>query len=159
MKKLAFTIIALLLFVYGAQAQSLAIKEFRQIIAARDSQFKPLQKTLLREIPEDGMQIYASTIEDSPISKALIVQTKDKVGTYMISYNVDNMEIETMGLFMQLVEQYVLELNAMAKTGNYKGRDYNDNGDSITELTDMDGNVVAQYVSNKSNHLIMVYGK
>jgi len=159
MKKTLFTAIILLLSLGNMAAQSPAIQEFRQIVAARQSQFKNLQGDLLQDSPDKGLQIYASTIGESPISRSLITQHTVEGATYLINYNVEAMDAMKLRLFTMLVEQYMAELNAMVASGNYKGRDYESNGETITELTDMEDNLVAQYISSSTNHLLMVFGK
>jgi len=159
MKK-AIWVVAFLFFYSGVTlAQSPVINEFRQIISQRDTHFKSLQKEILQDQPDKGLKIYSSLIGESAISKSVIAQSTAEGASYMIGYNIESMNEMKLRIFSLLVDQYMAELNEMVKSGNYKGRDFQNNGESITELTDLSGSVVAQYISNPTDHLLIIFGK
>ncbi len=157
MKKLL--LIAIFFCAIGqVSAQSPLINEFRTIVAERATGFKNLQKELLQENVEKQVKIYNSSIGQSSICRALITNSQQEGATFLLIYNVETMDGMMIKLFTNMAQQYVTELNDMVKSGQYKGRDYNDGADSITEVTDLDGKVVAQYVSNSADHMILVFG-
>jgi hypothetical protein len=61
-------------------------------------------------------------------------------------------------MFTIISGQYITELNEMVVSGNYTGKDYTENGESTTEIKDLQGNTVAQYISNSTEHLVVVFG-
>ena len=159
MKKLLWVVAFLFCYSGLVFAQSPAIEEFRQIISQRDTQFKGLQKEMLQEQPDKGLKIYSSLLGESGISKSVIAQSTSEGATYMIGYNIESMDEMKLRIFSLLVNQYMAELNDMVKSGNYKGRDFQNEGESITELTDLSGSVVTQYISSPTDHLLIVFGK
>ena len=157
MKNLLLT--ALIIFSIGKiSAQSPIINDFRKIVTERTTGFKSLQKELLQENVEKQVKIYNSSIGQSSICKALITNSEKEGATFLLIYNLESMDAMKIQIFNNMAQQYITELNDMVKSGNYKGRDYNDGEDSITEVTDLDGKVVAQYVSNTLDHMILVFG-
>ena len=157
MKNLLLT--ALIIFSIGKiSAQSPIINDFRKIITERTNGFKSLQQDLLQDNTEKKVKIYNPSVGQSSICKAFITQSETHGATFILVYNVESMDAMKLQIFNNMAQQYITELNDMVKSGNYKGRDYNDGEDSITEVTDLDGKVVAQYVSNTLDHMILVFG-
>ena len=157
MKNLLLT--AFIIFSIGKiSAQSPLINDFRKIITERSTGFKSLQQDLLQDNTEKQVKIYSPSIGNSAICKAFITQSAANGATFLLVYNVEAMDAMSLKIFNNMAQQYITELNDMVKSGNYKGRDYNDGADSITEVTDLDGKVVAQYVSNSADHMILVFG-
>lgn len=156
MKKALF-IIALVIFNFAKiSAQSPIINDFRKIVAERTTAFKNLQGELLQDNVEKGVKIYSTTIGNSVICKAFITHSNTLGGTFIMVFNVQEMDVMKLKIFTNMAQQYIAELNDMVKTGNYKGRDYNEESNTITEITDLSGNVVVKYVSNDKEHMIMV---
>ena len=156
MKK-AILIVALVVFNIGkTTAQSQIINDFRKIVAERTTAFKNLQGELLQDNVEKGVKIYSTSIGNSVICKAFITQSNTFGGTFLLVYNIEEMDAMKLTIFNNMASQYITELNDMVKTGNYKGRDYNEGSDSVTEIKDLNDNVVVKYVSNDTQHMIMV---
>lgn len=156
MKK-AVLIVALIIFNVGKiTAQSQIINDFRKIVAERTTGFKNLQTDLLQDNVEKGVKIYSPSIGNSVICKAFITQSNTFGGTFLLVYNIEEMDAMKLTIFNNMAAQYITELNDMVKTGNYKGRDYNEGSDSVTEIKDLNDNVVVKYVSNDTQHMIMV---
>ena len=60
---------------------------------------------------------------------------------------------------MNMVNQYLDELNAMVQSGQYTGKDYTDsNGNGVTELKNLNNDIVVQYVSNDTHHYLYFFG-
>ena len=72
-------------------------------------------------------------------------------------YNLDPNDM-SFKLKTMLMGQYITELNAMVKTGKYKGSDLVQDGNNVTRITDLDGNRVIDLQSTSSNFFVIVYG-
>lgn len=157
MKKIYF--IATLLFLSAVTfAQSDAILQFRQVMQDIPNQFDNLKKDLLQDNTEKNFKLYSSKIEDLPISRT-VISVSPKVGhVYMVTFNVEKMDSMMLRVFTVLSQQYIAEINEMVKSGNYKGSDYTNNGESITELTDAKGELVFEYISSSKEHVLVFYG-
>jgi hypothetical protein len=113
-------------------AQSEVILQFRQVINDIPNQFDNLKKDLLQDNAEKSSKLYSSKIEDMPISKTLISVTPKDGHVYLVTFNVERMDAMMLRLFTSISQQYITEVNEMVKSGNYTGRDYESNGESIT---------------------------
>jgi len=152
-------IIALALFnTIMAHAQSPIIKDLREVISQRNSSFKTLQKELVQDNTEKGIKAYMGSVGGSSICNAFVTQSNGQGSMYIFLFSLENMDIMQTKIFTDMAQQYINELNNMVKTGNYKGRDYRDGESLVTEITDLNGNIVVQYVSNAADHMIMVHG-
>lgn len=157
MKKLFF-ITVLLLSTVRIMAQSDVILQFRQVVKEIPNQFDNLKKDLLQDNTEKNYKLYSSKIEDMPISKTLISVSPKDGHIYLITFNIEQMDSMMLRIFTSISKQYINELNEMVKSGNYKGRDYNSNGEDITELTNTKGELVLQYISSSKEHVLIFYG-
>ena len=157
MKKLFF-IAFYLLSIATMFAQSDAILQFRQVVNDIPNQFDNLKKDLLQDNTEKNYKLYSSKIDDMPISKTLISVSQKDGHVYIVTFNVENMDTMMLRIFTMISQQYINEINEMVKTGNYVGKDYNSNGEDITELTDKNGNLAFQYISSPKEHLLIFYG-
>ncbi|MEO7975601.1 hypothetical protein [Flavobacterium sp.] len=156
MKKL---LIAIVLFITTISlAQTPIIKQFREVVKDAPNQFTNFQKDLLSDNPEKHNKLYNSTIDDTAISKNVISKTEGKNAVYIIRFDVANLQGMMLKMFTLISGQYITEMNEMLKSGAYKGRDYQENGESITELKDLKGNLAVEYISNEKEHSVMVYG-
>lgn len=157
MKKI-FLILFITFAFTKATAQSPIIKQFREIVKDAPNQFANFQKDLLRDNPEKQNKLYTSTIEDTAISRNFISQTEGKNGVYFIKFDVTKLDGMMLNMFLVISKQYITEINEMQKSGLYTGKDYQENGENITELKDLKGNVAVEYISNEKEHLVMIYG-
>ncbi len=159
MKKTILLIAFLMVGSLSLLAQTPIIADFRKIIADAPSQFNNLQKELTEENTEKGYKFYSTTLEDSPISDAYIQRRDNELPLYVLDYKVSSMNTMMLGLFTNMASQYIAELNEMVKSGNYTGEDYNtDDGRSVTEIKNLNNDIVVQYVSSDTNHTIFFYG-
>ena len=157
MKKTYF--IATLLFLSAVTfAQSDAILNFRQVVNDIPNQFDNLKKDLLQDNTEKNFKLYSSKIEDMPIGKTLISVSQKEGPIYLTTFNVEKMDSMMLRIFTTISQQYITEINEMVKSGNYKGRDYNSNGESITELTNNKDELIFQYISSSKEHVLIFYG-
>jgi hypothetical protein len=91
-----------------------------------------------------------------------VIQEKtDELGTckaYLCSYDfTDTPSLITAMNYLPIVLD---ELNKMHSSGNYRGRDYKDDGGSnITELVDTKGNYIMEVVSNEKALVLRLYAK
>ncbi len=158
MKKLILSTVATLIITASALAQTPIIKDFRTIVKDIPNQFANLKKDLLQDNTEKNFKLYSSTIADLPISKTLITVTQTDGPVYIITFKTETMDTMMLRLFTNIAQQYMKEINDMVATGNYKGRDYQANGEGITELTDNNGIKVLEYISSPKEHLLLFYG-
>jgi hypothetical protein len=156
MKKVLF----FLLFAFAivqASAQSPAVLDFREFIKAIPTNFKTLEKEYLKE--SDGYKVYSSTKEDLFFSTNLITRHPTDGTAYLLRYNIKDLDAGILKMFMMIAQQYMDEINAMVKTGNYTGRDFKDGESDVTELKDLEGNLIMQYISDKETHMLAFFGK
>jgi hypothetical protein len=158
MKKIILIIAIFLVAITTISAQSPVIKQFREIIKDAPNQFNTIQKELLQDNKEKNYKIYSSTIEDTAISKSVISKSLTDGAVYVIRFDVQSLDGMMLKMFTIISGQYITELNEMVASGNYTGKDYNENGESTTEIKDLQGNTVAQYISNSTEHLVVVFG-
>lgn len=157
MKNKILIIALLLTTVFTSFSQSPIIQDFRKIIADGPSQFNNLQGDLFQE--NDGIKFYHSTIESSPISTVYIQVRGEELPLYVMDFKVEEISTQMLGLFMNMVEQYIAELNDMVKSGLYTGEDYTtEDGRGVTELRNLNNDIVVQYVSSDTNHDIYFFG-
>ena len=158
MKKAILILVFITIAFQNLSAQSPIINQFREIIKDAPNQFNTIQKDLLQDNTEKNYKIYSSTIEDTAISKAVISKSLSDGAVYVIRFDVQSLDGMMLKMFTIISGQYITELNDMVKSGNYTGKDYQNNGETTTELKDLQGNVVVQYISNNTEHLVMVFG-
>jgi hypothetical protein len=158
MKKIILIITFFLGIITTISAQSPVIKQFREIIKDAPNQFNTIQKELLQDNKEKNYKIYSSTIDDTAISKSVISKSLADGAVYVIRFDVQNLDGMMLKMFTIISGQYITELNEMVASGNYTGKDYNENGESTTQLKDLQGNTVVQYISNSSEHLVVIFG-
>jgi hypothetical protein len=152
-------LILLVFFAFAkATAQSPIIKQFREVVKDAPNQFLNFQKDLISDNPEKKNKLYNSKIENTAISSNFISQTQGKNGVYIIRFDVSNLDAMMAKMMIAISGQYITELNEMQKSGVYTGRDYQENGENITELKDLKGNLAAEYISSPTEHLVMIYG-
>lgn len=158
MKKIILTIAIFLVTFTTISAQSPIIKQFREIIKDAPNQFNTIQKELLQDNKEKNYQVYSSTIEDTAISKAVISKSLADGAVYVIRFDVQSLDGMMLKMFTIISGQYITELNEMVSSGNYTGKDYQNNGETTTEIKDLQGNTVVQYISNVNEHLVLIFG-
>ena len=150
--------LCLFLAVSIARGQSPIIEDFRNIIKNIPANFDVLKKEMTEENKDKNYKLFTTTLADLPICDNFIFESPVE-GTFLVlSYKVKNMDVMMMKIFNTMVPQYMNEINEMIKTGNYKGEDFEENGKSITEVTDLNGKIILQYRSNSEEHRIMFYG-
>ncbi len=158
MNKLLIIIAVVLFNISTASAQSPIIKDLREVIAQRSTSFTNLQKELVQDNTEKGVKAYMGSLGQSSICNAYVTQSATQGSMYVYLFNLENMDVMQTKIFTEMAQQYITELNDMVKTGNYKGRDYREGDSLVTEITDLNDNVVVQYVSSPVDHMIMVHG-
>lgn len=158
MKKVCLILAFITFSLQTISAQSPIIKQFREIIKDAPNQFNTIQKELLQDNKEKNYQVYSSTIEDTAISKAVISKSLADGAVYVIRFDVQSLDGMMLKMFTIISGQYITELNEMVASGNYTGKDYQNNGESTTQLKDLQGNTVVQYISNEKEHLVVVFG-
>jgi hypothetical protein len=138
-------------------AQTPIIVDFRKIIADGPNQFNNLNKGFMEEDAAGGIKYYYSNLTDSPISQSYIQQNEKQTPMYVLDYNVTTMDSMMLGLFTNMVGQYMAEMNAMINSGMYKASEYDDGGRSVTEIKNLNDDLVVQYVSDLDRHTIFFF--
>lgn len=153
------TAVAILLFVVTlANAQSPIIQEFRNILADAPNKFESFKVDKLSENTEKNYQYYSSNIKELPFSTTRIVsKPNNEQSIYLIKYNVKNLDGMMLNIFTNISTQYMTEINDMVKSGKYTGRDLKDGTDGVTEILDLNGKHIVDYISNADDHYIYVY--
>ena len=159
MKKILLLLLVVTSIQFSATAQSPVIKEFRALLQSAKTNFKDDIGEKIEEDTANNLAYYKTKKADfSVISSFIIHQLTNDGNTYVINYNVKDADANTLVLIMHIVDLYIDELNAMIKTGNYTGRDYNtDDGMSVSEIKDLNGNHILNYKSNKEVQRIVIY--
>ena len=152
-KNLFLLLLTLILGSTASQAQSPAIKELRALVEEAPMKFE----TQLGEVDKEnnGLVYYKTKNKSGDVS--FIVKNKTGNHQYYMIYNLDPDDM-SFKLKKMLMDQYVTELNAMVKTGNYKGTDVVQDGNNVTRITDLAGNRVVDLQSTSSNFFVIVYG-
>ena len=152
-KNLFLLLLTLVLGSTASQAQSPAIKELRALVEEAPMKFE----TQLGEVDKenDGLVYYKTKNKSGDVS--FIVLNKTGRYQYYMIYNLDPNDM-SFKLKTMLMGQYITELNAMVKTGKYKGSDLVQDGNNVTRITDLEGNRVVDLQSTSSNFFVIVYG-
>ncbi len=142
----------------NAQEASPVIKELRALVESGKTNFKNEIGPFIKTDEASKISLY-KTKKETTAATTLIMQSQDKQCVYMIRYDMKDMNADMVGLMAVIVDQYINELNAMVKTGNYTGKDATDSdGLDVTQLYDLAGNHVLDYKSTKEIQSIYLYG-
>ncbi len=158
MKKLILSAAVIFLFVINATAQSPIIVEFRDIVKNIPTNFQSIKKDLIEENKENNYKLFGTKLDDNPICDKFIYEPAGQPSVVILSFKVKNMADMMFKIFNTMVPQYLTEMNDMVKSGKYKGRDFQKDGKGVTEITDLNNNVVLQYQSDAEEHRLMFYG-
>lgn len=167
MKKIILFFISIFLIgtITHAQTPEQYVNNFKNLIKEAELDFK---NVLGKELETDEAKentYYACTKGLSSSLEAICINHKDNSTYFGCKYEYD--KTEELIKANQILPGIIDEVNAMIKSGKYKGRDYNKTDIiSVTEVTDLDGNYIIDIESNtdtvdsnKSYLKITVYGK
>lgn len=163
MKKLLLIIVCCVCTHLSATAQETApaITELRAVLADAGSGFQSYRGEMIETDSSTGVIYYKSTHTPQVSTSAhfLIENVKTKHRFYLIRYDVKAMDAMQLRIMTVLAQKYMAELNAMAGTGKFDGRDYkNEEGANVTELKDKSGQNIIDYQSDADQQMIIVYG-
>lgn len=143
-----------------AQEPSAIIKELRGIIADAPIAFDSFLGDADGRDEASGTTFY-KTKKEAVASIALpFIMHKESTGhrTFILRYNLNNLDAMMLKLMVVITQGYVDEMNAMVRSGNYTGRDYeNSNGANVSEIKDLQGNHIMDYQSTKDQQMVIVY--
>ncbi|MDF2438305.1 MAG: hypothetical protein K0Q95_2681 [Bacteroidota bacterium] len=135
-------------------------RDLKNLIAEAQNEFTGIQGKLEYEDTLKHKKYFNPSITLGS-NDHFIQQLQDASGTYramICSYNLT----ETSGLTNAIAYLPVIldELNTMHSSGKYKGRDYKEeNGTSVTELTDAEGNYIMELASTEQAITLRLYAK
>lgn len=144
-----------------AQEPAPVIKELRSIIADAGTGFQSFIGDADGRDEASATTFYKLKIEPQiSISQGFFLEKEaTKHRTFILRYNVKDLDIMMLKIMLIIAQKYVDEMNAMVKTGAYTGRDYEKtDGTTVTEIKDLNGANIVDYQSNKDQHIILVYG-
>ena len=144
-----------------AQEPAPVIKELRSIIADAGTGFQSFIGDADGRDEASATTFYKLKIEPQiSISQGFFLEKEiTKHRTFILRYNVKDLDIMMLKIMMVIAQKYVDEMNAMVKSGSYTGRDYEKtDGTTVTEIKDLNGVNIVDYQSNKDQHIILVYG-
>ena len=143
-----------------AQEPAPVIKELRNIIADAPNAFDSFLGDANGRDEASGTTFYKTKNEAAVSIAQSFVMHKEATGhrTFILRYNVKNMDAMMLRLMLIMTQKYVDEMNAMIKSGNYTGRDYTaSDGSLITEVNDLKGNKILDYQSAADQQMVIVY--
>lgn len=163
MKTLLLTLACCISASIATHAQEAApiITELRAVLADAGTGFESYRGNMIETDSSTGVIYYKSTRTPAAAISAhfLIENVKTKHRFYLIRYDVKAMDAMQVRIMTVMAQKYLGELNAMAKTGTYNGRDYkNEDGADVTELKDKSGQNILDYQSDAGQQMIIVYG-
>jgi hypothetical protein len=162
MKKSLLIVISFLSLTYSkAQTDTAAFrKDLLALLQDAQNEFAVNQGALEFTDTVKHKQYYTPKITLGS-TEHVIQEKTDELGTckaYLCSYDfTDTPSLLTAMSYLPIVLD---ELNKMHSSGNYRGRDYKDDGGSdITELVDTKGNYIMEIVSNEKALVLRLYAK
>jgi len=144
-----------------AQEPAPIIKELRSIVADASTGFESYLGEVDGKDEASGTTFYKSKKEpEASISQAFIMEKEATAHrTFILRYNVKDLDAMMLKMMMIMAQKYMDEINAMVKSGNYTGRDYEKpDGTTVTEINDLEGNHIMDYQSTNDQQMILVYG-
>jgi hypothetical protein len=161
MKRNIFTLLIILLATLSrAQDTSAFHNDLKHLITEAQNEFTSIQGKLEYEDTIKHKKYFSPTITLGS-NDHFIQQLQDSEGTYralIYSYNLT----ETNGLTNAVAYLPIIldEFNAMHLSGKYEGRDYKEeNGTSVTELKDTEGNYIMELASTEQSITLRLYAK
>jgi hypothetical protein len=167
MKKSFLFIVVILIFGIRSNAQTAdQVKaNFKTLVIEAATDFKNVQKEVLEIDTSTRTEYYACNKSLGSTFEAICVNANDNT-TYFSSkfeYSKTSELIKANEILPGILD----EVNAMVKSGKYKGRDYDKNENvSITEVKDLEGNYIIEIESrtdkvnsNSSYLMVVIYGK
>jgi hypothetical protein len=154
-----------MLFQVKSQTADQVKNNFKALLLESSTDFKNIQGAVLENDAANKTVYYASSKSLGSTFEAICVNSGDNTSYYSskFEYSKTSELIKANEILPGILD----EVNAMVKSGKYKGRDY-DKSDiiSITEVKDLEGNYIVEIESrtdkanSNSNYLmIVIYGK
>jgi hypothetical protein len=166
MKKKLFLIIVFMSLLFQSQAQTAAeVKSnFKSLVLEAATDFKKVQKEALEIDPSARTEYFACNKSLGSTFEAICVNSNDN--TTYFSSKFEYSKTAELVKANEILPGILDEVNAMVKSGKYKGRDYNKSaGVDITEVKDLEGNYIVEietkYEASGNNNYLMitVFGK
>jgi hypothetical protein len=167
MKKSLLCIVIFLVFGINSNAQTADQSKINFIAIVREAatDFKSILSSVLETDSLNKTAYYSATKTLGSPFEAICVNSNDNTTYYTSRF--DYSKTDELIKANQILPGILDEVNAMVKTGKYKGRDYDKTGNiSITEVKDLEGNYIIEIESksdtgsNSSNYLMVtVFGK
>jgi hypothetical protein len=148
-----------------AQTAAQAANSFKLLLTEAVSDFKNVKDSILEEDPGRKTAYYSCTKTLGSAFEAICINSGDST-TYFIS-KFEFVKTAELIKANEILPAILVEVNAMVKSGKYKGRDYKKEGNiDITELKDLNGNYIVEIESrndaassDKNYMAIIIYGK
>ena len=167
MKKNLFLIVAIFSFFFHAQSQTpeQVKANFKSLVIEAGTDFKSIQGSVLENDAANKTVYYASSKSLGSGFEAICVNSNDN--TTYFSSKFEYVKTSELIKANQILPGIIDEINVMAKSGKYKGRDYKKSSlIDITELKDLEGNYIVEVETkydptdtDKSYLMITVFGK
>jgi hypothetical protein len=162
MKKTVLFVVLLFTFCFNAKAQTTEeiINNFKTLLVEATTDFKTVQGKIVENNPENKTAYYSCTTTLGSSLEAICLNSNDSTSYFSAKYDYD---ITSELLKATEILPGILDVvNAMAQSGKYKGRDYdNSQNIGITEVTDLEGNYILEIETGADNKYlrITIFGK
>lgn len=167
MRKILLLIIVFIALQFQGKSQTAdqVKSNFKALLFEAGTDFKKVQKEVLEIDASKRTEYYACNKSLGSTFEAICVNSNDN--TTYFSSKFEYSKTSELLKANEILPGILDEVNAMVKSGKYKGRDYDKNETiSITELKDLEGNYILEIESktdkvntNSSYLMIIIYGK
>lgn len=162
MKKITFLALLFLTICSSVQAQTTdqLIDNFKSLLVESITDFKNIQGEMVENYPETKTAYYSCKKTLASPLEAICVNSNDNTSYFSAKY--DYAKTNELLKATEILPGVLDVVNAMAQSGNYKGRDYtNSNNVGVTEVKDLNGNYILEIETGAENTYlrITVFGK
>jgi len=143
-----------------AQTTDQLIDNFKSLLVESLTDFKNIQGEMVENDAENKTAYYASKISLASPLEAICLNSNDNTSYFSAKYEYAN--TNELLKASEILPGVLDVVNAMAQSGNYKGRDYtNSNNVGVTEVKDLNGNYILEIETGADNAYlrITVFGK
>lgn len=166
MKKSLLSLVVFMFFIFQGHAQTAdqVKSNFKTLVIEAATDFKNIKGDVLENDAANKTVYYASSKSLGSTFEAICINSNDNTSYYSSKFEYS--KTAELVKANQILPGILDEVNAMVKSGKYKGRDYKKTAViDITELKDLEGNYIVEietkYEPSGTNNYLMitVFGK
>lgn len=162
MKKITFLTVLFLTICSSAKSQTTdrLIDNFKILLVESRTDFKSIQGEMVENDAEGKTAYYSCKPTLGSTLEAICLNSNDNTSYFSAKY--DYAKTDELLKATEILPGVLDVVNAMAQSGNYKGRDYtNSNNVGVTEVKDLNGNYILEIETGADNAYlrITIFGK